>query len=184
LNRVYDVNDEDMELDLSAFVSTYVLGTPDELNRIYTHRESNAPVKVKYDAPEGKINKAAMETLIAELQKDQVKHCIFIIKDGTLTKVFRMSLDKRPHGIRFEIFERKEVMINITEHVLVPKHRPLSLEEKKELLDRYKVKDSQLPRILRDDPVVRYLGVDAGTVLEITRRSVTAGRYVTYRLVC
>jgi DNA-directed RNA polymerase I, II, and III subunit RPABC1 len=85
-----------------------------------------------------------------------------------------MSLDKRPHGIRFEIFERKELMMNITEHVLVPKHRPLSLEEKKELFDRYKVKDSQLPRILRDDPVVRYLGVDAGTVLEIIRKSKAA----------
>jgi DNA-directed RNA polymerase I, II, and III subunit RPABC1 len=151
-DRGYDVDDEDMELDLPAFVSTYVTGNPEELNRIYTHKESNVLVKGKYDGPKNKIKKAEIEALLAELQKDQVKHCIFIINDGTLTKVFRTSLDKKPLGIRFEIFERKEVMINITEHELVPKHAPLNPDEKRELLDRYKVKDSQLPRILRTDP--------------------------------
>ena len=86
-------------------------------------------------------------------------------------------------GIRAEHFKEEDLLVNITKHELVPKHILLSDEEKKVLLDRYRLKESQLPRIQAGDPVAKYLGLRKGQVVKIIRKSETAGRYASYRWV-
>ena len=66
-----------------------------------------------------------------------------------------------------EIMSEKE--IDIFKHILVPKHRILSEEEKEALLRKYNVTLDKLPKILATDPVVVKLGAKIGDVIEIER---------------
>ena len=82
-----------------------------------------------------------------------------------------------------EYFNIDELIVNISKHVLVPKHVNCSEEEKKKVLSYYRAKESQLPKILQTDPMARYLGARKGNLIKIERKSQTAGQYIMYRLV-
>ena len=78
---------------------------------------------------------------------------------------------------------RKKIADRILEHELVPKHRKLSFEEAVMVLKRLGVKPHELPKISINDPVVRLLRARPGDIIEIRRRSPTAGETIYYRIV-
>ncbi|MEM2130041.1 MAG: DNA-directed RNA polymerase subunit H [Candidatus Bathyarchaeia archaeon] len=72
---------------------------------------------------------------------------------------------------------------NIFSHNLVPKHEILSPEEKEAVLKEYRVQPYQLPLLRTSDPISKVIGARAGDLVKITRKSLTAGEYVSYRYV-
>lgn len=77
----------------------------------------------------------------------------------------------------------KKGKFSILEHELVPKHEVMTADEVAELLKRYGLRKEQLPKIKKSDPVIREIKAEVGDVVRITRRSRTAGKSLSYRLV-
>ena len=128
--------------------------------------------------PNIKINKDCILNFIEEMQTGKAISGMII----TSTKLSQQAKQQIENSKEIEVFDLKELVVNITEHELVPKHILLSEKDKKQLLERYKIRDSQLPKILVGDPVAKYLGLKRGDVVKIIRESETAGRYITYRI--
>ncbi|NAS89495.1 DNA-directed RNA polymerase subunit H [ANME-1 cluster archaeon AG-394-G21] len=76
----------------------------------------------------------------------------------------------------------KKETLSILGHELVPEHVLMDESEVKELLDKYKIKRVQLPKIKVSDPAINGLGAKVGDVVEITRQSRTAGKALSFRL--
>jgi len=125
------------------------------------------------------------EDSATKTSSDRFNIVIFVIEHGfsppALTCMRNVNA-QFSNSIRVEYFLDAELVIDITEHELVPKHEVLSEDEKNTLLERYKLKEHQLPKIQRFDAVARYFGLKKGEVVKITRDSETAGKYVTYRV--
>lgn len=82
-----------------------------------------------------------------------------------------------------EIFNEKDLMLNLVDHVDIPKHVPMSEEEKEDFFKKYNCTIKQMPKIKDSDPVCRYYNLRPGTLVKILRPSETGGIVPFYRLV-
>ncbi|CAG8723933.1 1469_t:CDS:10, partial [Cetraspora pellucida] len=89
-----------------------------------------------------------------------------VVFSGTMTaaanKAIQVINTKENRSYEIDTFSEADLMVNITHHLLVPKHYVLSEEEKKTLLNKYRLKETQLPRIQTTDPVAKYYGLKRG----------------------
>lgn len=123
-----------------------------------------------------------LRELTEKMDEKSIQRAI-LVTQNTLTPFAKDAIKEAAPRHIIENFLDTELLVNITKHELVPKHIPLTSDEKRNLLQRYKIKENKLPRIQDVDPVCRYFGLSKGQVVKIIRPSETAGRYVTYRLV-
>ncbi|XP_014778424.1 DNA-directed RNA polymerases I, II, and III subunit RPABC1 isoform X2 [Octopus bimaculoides] len=129
-----------------------------------------------------KVGIKTIKTYCQRMQEENITRAIIVVQAGMTPSAKQALVDMAPKYI-LEQFLEAELLVNITSHMLVPEHVVMTPEEKSELLQRYKLKESQLPRVQQGDPVARYFGLKRGQVVKIVRPSETAGRYVSYRLV-
>ena len=85
-------------------------------------------------------------------------------------------------NIFIQVFWLNSLQVKIIEHEYVPQHRVIDEDEKNMLLASYNITSfNQLPIIMVNDPVAKFIGMRKGDVCEISRPSETSGQYIAYR---
>ncbi|GMG39647.1 unnamed protein product [Ambrosiozyma monospora] len=197
-DRGYFIPQEEIDMSLESFRSKVCdsMGTPQRKLMAFqaqpteealakysgddaTTDDALGPLWVEF-CDEPSVGIQTMKNFCAHIADKNFSTGIFIYQTSLTPSATKAIAVAEPATI--ECFQESDIIVNITHHELVPKHIRLSSAEKRDLLDRYRLKESQLPRIQREDPVARYLGLKRGQVVKIVRRSETSGRYASYRI--
>ena len=157
------------------------------LDMIFDHSNSDKQCILKYII--SRVRVSNLKTLISELIEYEIvkpyDDIIFIVKDKinnleTFYNLFNSFLET--NNIFIQIFSIDNLIRNITNHELVPKMRIISEEEKEKIKKKYNIENnSNMPLILKSDPVAMFYGIKSGDFVEITRTSETSGIYIAYR---
>ncbi|XP_054646390.1 DNA-directed RNA polymerases I, II, and III subunit RPABC1 [Dunckerocampus dactyliophorus] len=182
-DRGYLVSQEELDQTLEEFKMKFGdQPRRTDLNVLVAHNDDPTDQMSVFFPEEPKVGIKTIKMYCQKMQEENITRAIIVVQMGMTPSAKQSLVDMAPKYI-LEQFLQQELLINITEHELVPEHTVMTKEEVTELLARYKLKESQLPRIQAGDPVARYFGLKRGQVVKIIRPSETAGRYITYRLV-
>jgi DNA-directed RNA polymerase I, II, and III subunit RPABC1 len=173
---------EDRKIDISN------LNSINEQELILLHNENqifdikvNDELKVVYYM----ANKIKIQNIKPFIDEENDKNVIFISKEKLTTNNYKSFSDFKEKNINFQFFFIKELLFNIYKHEYVPKHEVITdKKEIEEIKNKYLLKNLyQLPILLNNDPICKYLDIKPGSVVKITRPSPTAGEYILYRYV-
>lgn len=106
-------------------------------------------------------------------------HKIIIVKIIN-NKARQFIVNAYPHT---ELFLEQELMINMIEHIAVPKHEILTDDEANYIIESYNTRKRDMPKILNTDAAARYYNMQPGQICRILRPSETSGLVPYYRLV-
>ncbi|XP_006663193.1 DNA-directed RNA polymerase V subunit 5A [Oryza brachyantha] len=181
-DRGYSVPEEEIARTLPEFRAWW--GEKSEIERLaFTTTLVSDPskkVQIVFCPPEP-VKIATIREIYRQTEGENLSRLILILQSRILSRA-RESI-KEIFKLKVDIFQVTELLVNITKHVLKPKHEVLSAAQKAKLLKQYNVEDSQLPRMLETDPVARYYGLDKGTVVKVIYDSELTGNHVAYRCV-
>lgn len=182
-DRGYSVPDDEINMKFEQFVAKLGEGMKRDDFVIHKCKEKDPLDQIYVFFPEEpKVGVKSVTSYSNRMKEDKVYNAIVVVRKG-LSPQAKQSISLVNKCFNMDVFEEAQLLVNVTKHVLVPKHELLTKDQKDELLKRFKVTETRLPRILVDDPVAKYYGLKRGQVVKITRKSQTADTYETYRFV-
>ncbi|GLT40942.1 hypothetical protein SLA2020_150520 [Shorea laevis] len=182
-DRGYSVEDAEIKMTRQQFVERFVVnGQLKREDLLIESSKGDGPYnQICVFFPDGpKVGVPVVRSYVGKMKDKNAFNAILVVQ-MPLTAPAKGAIAEVNTNFGLEVFEEAELLSNITEHIFVPKHAVLTSEEKKKLLADYRIKETQLPRILVNDPVAKYYGLKRGQVMRIIRESATADTYVTYR---
>lgn len=72
------------------------------------------------------------------------------------------------------VIEDKDLSKVILEHEWVPKHEAMNPEEAEKILKQYATTFQNMPRIAKNDPVIKIIDAKSGTMIKIIRNDGSA----------
>lgn len=135
-------------------------------------------VKIVY-ATQAKFKLAEIKKFFQD--EDEPFTLYLLVVQDTMTQSNLKSIADLKMNI--EVYPVQRLQFNITKHMLVPKHEVIRDKVAIDaILESFKLKSrTQLPIILKTDPIARYYGMKSGDLVKVTRNSPTAGEHVIYR---
>ncbi|KAG0457944.1 hypothetical protein HPP92_022801 [Vanilla planifolia] len=181
-DRGYVVAPAELDLTLSSFRSVYGEMPDLERIRISTNLISDPSKKILvFFCGTEPVKLATVQHIFNRFGKEKLHRMILVFQNKPTSKA-RECTENFPL-YKVETFQITELLVNITKHVLMPKHEITTEEEKQKLLKKYNVKDHQLPRMLEKDAVSRYYGLEKGTVVKVIYDHEITGSHETYRCI-
>lgn len=134
-----------------------------------------------YMSTRSRISDKDIDAIITLTQKNGGDLSIVVVgtpPSSTILTMIRQKSDK------LQLFHLGQLQFDITTHRKVPKHRILNAEEKTAFMTQFHIQDPnvQMPLLDSQDMMARWIGAKPGDIVEIMRKSETAGSTPYYRL--
>jgi DNA-directed RNA polymerase subunit H (RpoH/RPB5) len=111
-----------------------------------------------------------------------ISNIILISSSGLTSTAHSGTIPKLKEKFNIRVILHHQLLVNITKHILVKPHRRISMDEKKELMQKFGLTDSTisaLPSIRLTDPVSLYYDFRQGEIIRIEN----IGAAESYRIV-
>ncbi len=106
----------------------------------FVHQMERHKILVMFER-NAKVGKKEVERLCERMGED--KRCVLVL-DGNVSAPARIQIESMAPDIVIEVFREEQLLVNITEHRLVPLHQPLTKAQKEAVLARYRVTEKQV----------------------------------------
>nr|QBK91460.1 MAG: DNA-directed RNA polymerase subunit 5 [Pithovirus LCPAC302] len=179
-SRGYNIDRERgiLELGLDQFLSTYVPFAKQKkksfrsvMTNVYEKADGQRILVYFADVPSASTQLGVNEIGDAIVDMNTYKlHNAVIITPKDLSPSAKKHIDGLV-AYNIQLFLEEEMSYDPTEHFLVPKHIPLTVEEQRDFLTKNNISFDQLPIILTSDIIARYYGLRGGQVVRIEREN-------------
>ncbi|KAG9443688.1 hypothetical protein H6P81_015028 [Aristolochia fimbriata] len=178
-DRGYGIDASEIDLTLPQFRARYGQVIDPKDLKISTSLVSDPSKKIlAFFFNTDVVKLPAIRAILADKQNHVPM--IFVLQNKLTPQAKQATVEFK---FNIELFQITDLLINITKHVLKPRHEILCPEDKQKLLAEYSLEDKQLPCMLQRDAIARYYGLQKGQVVKITYEGDITGLHVTYRCV-
>ncbi|XP_061367584.1 DNA-directed RNA polymerase V subunit 5A [Gastrolobium bilobum] len=181
-DRGYTIPSSEIDLSLSEFRAIH--GQAPEVDRLRFsathHSNPSKRILVIFCGP-GIVKVNVIRSIAGQIVNRDTLTGLILIVQNRITSQGLKAVDL--FSFKAEIFQITELLVNITKHVLKPKHQVLTDRQKQNLLKKYNIEEKQLPRMLHTDAIARYYGFERGQVVKVTYSGEITEMHVTYRCV-